>query len=473
MSRSVIAIFDIGRTNKKFLLFDRSYEVVHQESQQFEEIVDEDGFISEDITAIVKWMKKTFNAHLKNRNRPIRALNFTAYGSTLVHVTRTGKPVSPIYNYWKPISQDVKDAFFSSLGDKDAFMKDTSSPDIGMLNAGLQLYWLKHFRPETYGKIHTSLFLPQYCSSIFTGRNFSELSSLGLHSMIWDYSKERSHDWIYNEKLNSKFPPIINVTSSEKVVIKNRTIKCGIGIQKSAGALIPYLMSSERTYLSLNTGCWSFAMNPFDKDPIDLKDLEQDCFMSLSFRGEPIRTSRVFIGREHDYQVNRICEHFGTTKADLLALEYDSSIVSKLVENQLDERKFFPQNAPNTGPLEKRDWPETKLEHFENYKEAYFQLILDLAYMQKAAIKLVIDAKGMDKIFISGGFSENIIFTTILSSMLPEIQFFKNNIQCTAALGAALVLHNQWNQETEISNLLSFEEIEPDEEIDFDSYILK
>ena len=40
----VILIFDVGKTNKKLLLFDEQYKVVFEESKQFTETTDEDGF---------------------------------------------------------------------------------------------------------------------------------------------------------------------------------------------------------------------------------------------------------------------------------------------------------------------------------------------------------------------------------------------------------------------------------------------
>ena len=40
---SVIAVFDIGKTNKKFFLLDEGYQIVLERSVQFEEITDEEG----------------------------------------------------------------------------------------------------------------------------------------------------------------------------------------------------------------------------------------------------------------------------------------------------------------------------------------------------------------------------------------------------------------------------------------------
>ncbi|MFX7507197.1 hypothetical protein ABTJ37_23040, partial [Acinetobacter baumannii] len=53
----VIAIFDIGKTNKKLFLFDEQYQVVFETSTTLPETVDEDGDACEDIAALTAWIK--------------------------------------------------------------------------------------------------------------------------------------------------------------------------------------------------------------------------------------------------------------------------------------------------------------------------------------------------------------------------------------------------------------------------------
>ena len=57
MKQKVTAVFDIGKTNKKFFLFDEKYREVYKEYTQFDEIEDEDGFPTEDINALQFWIK--------------------------------------------------------------------------------------------------------------------------------------------------------------------------------------------------------------------------------------------------------------------------------------------------------------------------------------------------------------------------------------------------------------------------------
>lgn len=99
----------------------------------------------------------------------IKALNFSTYGATFVSIGEDGKPVTPIYNYLKDFPEDVHREFYSKYPE-ESINQTTASPTLGMLNSGLQLYWLKRKKPEVFNKIKYSLHLPQYISYLLPGR---------------------------------------------------------------------------------------------------------------------------------------------------------------------------------------------------------------------------------------------------------------------------------------------------------------
>jgi len=45
----VTAVFDIGKTNKKFFLFDKNYQEAFKEYTRFEEIKDDEGFPADNL----------------------------------------------------------------------------------------------------------------------------------------------------------------------------------------------------------------------------------------------------------------------------------------------------------------------------------------------------------------------------------------------------------------------------------------
>ena len=55
--KKVIAIFDIGKTNKKIILFDKNFELVYQNSKRFDEIIDDDNYPCDDIESIENWIQ--------------------------------------------------------------------------------------------------------------------------------------------------------------------------------------------------------------------------------------------------------------------------------------------------------------------------------------------------------------------------------------------------------------------------------
>ena len=63
--KKVTAIFDIGKTNKKFFLFDTDYQEVYREYITFDTINDEDGDSTEDLHALQDWLKNVFDRIIK------------------------------------------------------------------------------------------------------------------------------------------------------------------------------------------------------------------------------------------------------------------------------------------------------------------------------------------------------------------------------------------------------------------------
>ena len=84
MKEKVIAVFDVGKTNKKILLFDFDLNIVSEIEEKFPEITDDDGFECDDIEKIEKWILSSVNDLLNSEKYNLVAVNFATYGATLV-----------------------------------------------------------------------------------------------------------------------------------------------------------------------------------------------------------------------------------------------------------------------------------------------------------------------------------------------------------------------------------------------------
>ena len=58
----VIAIFDIGKTNKKLFLFNEEYKIVFEESARFIETIDEDGDACENLESLKSFVLESLQA---------------------------------------------------------------------------------------------------------------------------------------------------------------------------------------------------------------------------------------------------------------------------------------------------------------------------------------------------------------------------------------------------------------------------
>ena len=165
MKKPVYAIFDVGKTNKKLLVFDEQHQLLEEQQQVCLETVDDDGFPCETLERLSHWVLSHWQQLRQHPHYQLRGVNFTAYGASFVHLDAAGRPVAPLYNYLKPLPDSLAERFYAELGSgAEEFAAATCSPRLGMLNSGLQLYWLKHAKPDLYTRVHTSLHLPQYLS---------------------------------------------------------------------------------------------------------------------------------------------------------------------------------------------------------------------------------------------------------------------------------------------------------------------
>src|SRR5258708_32473150 len=118
---SVIAIFDIGKTNKKLFLFDESYRIVFKKSAQFAETIDEDGFPCESLENLQSFVFDSLKEIFSLQKLKIAAVNFSAYGASFVHLDKNGKPLTELYNYLKPYTPFLTERFYSASANPESF----------------------------------------------------------------------------------------------------------------------------------------------------------------------------------------------------------------------------------------------------------------------------------------------------------------------------------------------------------------
>jgi len=429
----VIAIFDIGKTNKKFLLYSKDLHVVHQEETAFEEVKDDDGFACDDIESLEAWMVDRLTGCAKNDKYRIKAINITTYGATLMYLDENGKRLTPVYNYLKPMPEDVLEGFYERYGGVEEFSRKTASPALGMLNSGLQILWLKKNKPAIFQMVTTILHFPQYLSYLFTGKITSEYTSLGCHTAMWDFDNNQYHQWIHDEEI--RLPtPVSNSTLYDETVNGYET-KTGIGIHDSSASLVPYIAITREPFILISTGTWCIFMNPFNEEPLTTEQLRKDSLCYMSIRQQQVKSSRLFLGYIHDINVEVISRHFGISKEFYKNVKASGQKIIRLSKKK--ERHFFKNGVPS-GYVDH----DAVLNHFLTFDEAYHQLMSDLVDISIESLSLVIASDDRSKtIYISGGFARNELFIHFFAARLPDKKVYTSEVDNATALGAAMAVY--------------------------------
>lgn len=437
----VIAVFDVGKTNKKLFLFDEDYHIVYEKSARFDETSDEDGFPCENLDLLQSWIQDSVKEIFSLDAFQIKAINFSAYGASLVYVDKNGRPLTPLYNYLKPYPEQLSKTFYSAYGPPEQFSLQTSSPSLDSLNSGLQLYRLKQEQPEVFKKLLFALHLPQWLSFLLTGKYYSDLTSIGCHTGLWDFAKQHYHEWVSKERLNGVLAPIENANKTFSSVASPYPCKVGTGLHDSSAALIPYLVNFTKPFVLISTGTWCISLNPFNKTPLTAEELSQDCLCYLQYSGEPVKASRLHAGLEHEQQIKRIVEHFNEDPAKYRDMAFDPGIM--------------PSTNTGTAQLSKGfSFAKRNLADFKTDIEAYHFLIADLMELQILSTQLVIKGSPIKKIYVDGGFSQNSIFMHLLALGFPEFEVFAASVAQASALGAALAINEEWNTKSIPDNLI-------------------
>jgi L-fuculokinase len=442
----VCLVFDIGKTNKKAFVFSQKYEVLWQETVQISEILDDDGEHCDDLMAIVSWLKKTYEKINANPIYAVKAINFSTYGASLVYVDKNGSALTPIYNYLKVFPKDLKASFIEKYNVDGTFFLKSASPDMGMLNSGLQAYWLKYKKLEYFKNARFALHFPQYLSYLFTKKAQADFSSLGSHTGIWDFEKKQYMTWLEQEHLH-----MLSLEPQPASQVENLNgQQVGIGMHDSSAALVPYLKCIKVPFVLISTGTWSVSMNPFNAEALTSKELENDCLQYLTFEGKPVKSSRIFSGNEHERHTQHLANYFEKPLEYYKTVVFDAGIVKMLRKKNI---QIMPREA-HLEVLMESQFVERNLNAFTTYEEAYHQLIMDLVTQQVASTSLVLNDNSVRKIIVEGGFSKNTIFMKLLTEAFFHQKIFKANLAQGSALGAAMVIAEAWGaKEAELEDL--------------------
>lgn len=446
------AVFDIGNINKKLILFDKNFEVVEIYKTRSQSSKDDDGFAADDLAYIKEWSQETWQELLNHEKYKVQTLNFTTYGATMMHIDENGEDVTPLYSYLKTFPEDLEKKFYDTYGNKLDFALETCSPPLGLLNSSLQIYWLKHHKPEMYERIRYSLHFPQYMAHLFTKQATTEYTSIGCHTAMWNFRRRDYHQWIKDEGIINKLPDFATRPVLDYHEHQGRKIAIGTGIHDTSSALRTYLYLFDQSFLLLSiTGTWCITLNPFDHTPLRKEDVLHDCLQYLTVQGRRIKAARFYLGNEHEYQTKRMAEQFDKPEDYFKEVSFDDLILDEIIQNsEQNEKQLLPHYFTKEGTIRPEapteDWDLTQ---FESYEEAYHRFIYDMVIYLKPSIDITARKRFPRFLIVDGGYGKNEVFLETLSEVYSEMTVMATDIPEGIAIGGALFINQYLNPDME------------------------
>ncbi|MCG1036063.1 FGGY family carbohydrate kinase [Polaribacter sargassicola] len=433
--KNVIAIIDIGKTNKKIFLFDENFEVCFQNSTKFKEILDDDGFPCDDIKSIENWIFEEIKKVQNNSLYNLKAINFSTHGASLVYLDKQGNRITPLYNYLKPLDINDFNEFYQQNGGVEEFSRATASPAYGMLNTGLQMLWMQKDKPETWQKVHSILHYPQYLSYLFTKKVTADFTSIGAHTATWNFDVMDYHPWL--KKAGISLPEPVNGEKAILAEINGQQVAVGSGLHDSSSSIIPILEKEKNNdFVLLSTGTWIIAMNPFSLETLTQHQLKNNCLCFMTPKKQQVKSSMQFLGRIHEVYLEPFSKHFNVDINTHLELDLDEKLCQNLITK--NARVFLSEGIDTNFEAN-----ESLLNNFSLYKTAYYQLIFEISKKVISGINLITDKdKAIKNIFISGGFNRNNIFIAFLKLLQKDVVIKISECKNESALGAALMMKN-------------------------------
>ena len=451
----IILVFDIGKTNKKGMVFDLNLRLLETKKAKFEEYT-ENNIHMEPVDKIFNWLKETLSYFHKKYS--VSIISITTHGATIACIDENGNlPVPPVAYTTEP-GKEFQQEFYREFGDDIRLQQETATPKLGnLLSTAKTAYFLKKNYAEDFTKVKHILNLPQYYGFLLTGKTSFEPTYIGCHTYLWNFKNTKYSS--VAEKLNilDVLPHnlsrpwdilgIIRPELAEETGLAKET-PVTIGIHDSNSSLLPYIIKSKKDFVLNSTGTWCVAMRIRDSADFAQDELGKLVFYNLSPFKQPVKTAIFMGGIEYETYKGILKKIHGKFKPDI----YDPLLIKQI----LTEKKHFilPSVVQGTGQfpdsparvyengieftLENIESGAGMPEFFRDLPFAMTVLNISLAIQSKVTLDRVGTADS-SHIFTEGGFRKNETYNKLLASFYPEQKVCLTELDEATAFGAALI----------------------------------
>ena len=453
----MIIVLDIGKTNKKVLLFSNDLEIIEIRKKVFNEVAQADGIRVEQTLQVEEWFFEQLT-ELARKHR-IDAISITTHSTNIVCLDAEDNLSIPTIAYTNEAGEEIDKLFFERFGKFEELQKETASAALGsMINTSRILHFAQIKYPEDFARTAKILFYPQYFGYKLTGNVAIESTSLGSHTFLYDPYHE-SYSRIARELGISELLPthlsrpwdIIGTLTEDVAQRTGISQDCIVttGIHDSNSSLLPYLINNEKDFVLNSTGTWCVIMRPTEKIDFTDDDLGRTVYYNIDAYNHPVKTIIFMGGVEYEKYSEILDKHFGCTGMPEFRKEVYHKIISEanfmFIPSVIKGVGIFPDARPKiikgseSYSLEEIE-EDTAIRRkiFTDREEAYAALNVSLVAQTIVALGYT-GFSGNGSLYIEGGFCNNTAYTQLLAEHYATTEVATTSLKEATSVGAAIL----------------------------------
>ncbi len=456
MSEPVVAVIDIGKTNKKIHIYDRELTLIAGCSTSLETVMRE-GISVENTDDLMEWLLDNLSRLGAKHN--IRVIATSAHGACFACIDEAGELTVPVVDYTYEPGEEFHEEFYRVVGDKHDLQRRTATLELkALVNPGKGIYFLKKTYPHEFARTHRILMYAQYFAYKLSGAVTADVTYLACHTYLFDHQKVGYSAVADRLGVRDLLPPtIMDPGEVAGLILPEVAARTGlspltrilVGVHDSNASLLPYLIKKQdEDFIVNSTGTWCVAMHPEDSVRFSDEEIGKAVFYNMSAFREPVKTTILLGGLEFETYTELLKSKFGMAAYP----EFDPALYREVIGEAAEF--IFPSVVPGTG-----QYPDSRARIvdrgqvylldevrsgaltpplFRDPNRAFAVLNLSLALQTVTALRRVGLQDGV-AVYTEGGFRDNRDYNAIVAALCPSASFYLSGVPEATSFGAALL----------------------------------
>ena len=298
---TLIAVFDIGKTNVKLVLVDPVRRIELAVLRRPNRVLQGPPYPHFDVEG--HWAFFLDGLRQMARLHQIDGIAVTTHGASVAVLTESGALAAPVLDYEHSGPEEVA-ARYDALRPPFALTGTGRMPN--GLNAGAQLHWMLDRDPGLLARVAQVVSYPGYWVHRLTGVAGFDLTSLSCHTDLWVPEQAGFSPLVARLGLGERMAPAVPPDRIAGQILPEVARATGLlpqtpvvfGIHDSNASLLLHLRDRTAPFAVVSTGTWVVCM-AVGGTKVTL-DSDRDAIVNVNALGQPMPSAKFMGGREFE-----------------------------------------------------------------------------------------------------------------------------------------------------------------------------